>query len=129
MKNKQTLDQLINGQLAGSREIRLTHLGLKEFPLQILELADSLELLDLSGNQLSHLPDEIALLKKLKIVFFSDNCFEVFPDILSQLPHLEMVGFKANAIHTISEQALPPQLRWLILTQNKITSLDWKSVV
>jgi serine/threonine protein kinase len=34
-----------------------------------------------------------------------------------------MIGFKSNQIHTISEQALPAQTRWLILTNNKIKQL------
>jgi hypothetical protein len=34
-----------------------------------------------------------------------------------------MVGFKANRIVTVPGAALPPQLRWLILTDNRIESL------
>ncbi len=123
MNNQHTLDQLIHGQLTGCRELRLTHLGLTAFPIQILKLADTLELLDLSGNLLTQLPNEIAQLQKLKIAFFSENKFEIFPEVLGSLPLLEMIGFKANFIHSISEDALPQRLRWLILTQNKLSHL------
>jgi hypothetical protein len=34
-----------------------------------------------------------------------------------------MVGFKANRIAHVSPHALPPRLRWLILTDNALTSL------
>jgi hypothetical protein len=34
-----------------------------------------------------------------------------------------MIGFKANAIETVPAAALPPLLRWLILTDNRITEL------
>ena len=34
-----------------------------------------------------------------------------------------MVGFKSNQIELISETALPKNLRWLILTDNRLTQL------
>jgi hypothetical protein len=34
-----------------------------------------------------------------------------------------MVGFKANRIAHVSPKALPPLLRWLILTDNALTDL------
>ncbi|WP_244291723.1 leucine-rich repeat-containing protein kinase family protein [Vibrio kanaloae] len=97
--------------------------GLTEFPLEILELADSLEILDLSGNQLSDLPAELSQLTHLRIIFASNNLFTHLPDVLGTLPKLEMVGFKTNQIKTVSEQSLPTQLRWLILTDNEIEAL------
>lgn len=35
-----------------------------------------------------------------------------------------MVGFKANQISSVPVSALPPALRWLILTDNQITELS-----
>ena len=69
-----TLDQLRSGQLKGVRELQLA-CGLTAFPREILALADTLEVLDLSGNALSTLPDEFAQLKKLRIFFASNNAF------------------------------------------------------
>lgn len=40
-----------------------------------------------------------------------------------QCANLEMVGFKSNKINQVSESALPPKLRWLILTDNHIEAL------
>ncbi|MET0321405.1 MAG: leucine-rich repeat-containing protein kinase family protein, partial [Duganella sp.] len=34
-----------------------------------------------------------------------------------------MVGFKANQIHAVPASALPPRLRWLVLTDNRIAHL------
>ena len=34
-----------------------------------------------------------------------------------------MIGFKANQISHVPAAALPPQLRWLILTDNRISQL------
>ncbi|KPL94477.1 leucine-rich repeat-containing serine/threonine-protein kinase [Vibrio sp. L5-1] len=117
-----TLEQLKSGQLKGIKRLKLSE-GLTEFPLEILELADSLEVLDLYGNQLSSLPDELSQLTNLRIIFASNNLFTHLPDVLGTLPKLEMVGFKSNQINTVSEQSLPAQLRWLILTDNAIEVL------
>lgn len=117
-----TMDQLLSGALKGTQRLRLS-CGLTQIPEEIYTLADTLEILDLSGNQLSELPEALCRLSKLKIVFFSDNEFTVFPSVLAQLPQLEMIGFKANRIDTFPENSLPPKLRWLILTNNHLTKL------
>lgn len=118
----QTLEQLKTGQLVGIKQLKLAE-GLTECPMEILELADSLEVLDLSGNALSDLPQEVEQLTKLKIIFASNNQFTHLPEVLGKLPNLEMVGFKTNKIKVVSEASLPSQLRWLILTDNEIETL------
>jgi hypothetical protein len=118
----QTLQQLLSGDLVGSTRLKIS-CRLTQFPQEIFTLADTLEILDLSQNQLTHLPNDFGRLSKLKIVFFSDNLFTEFPEVLSQCPHLEMIGFKANQITTISETALPHTTRWLILTNNRLKKL------
>jgi hypothetical protein len=117
-----TLEQLRAGQLAGVRRLKLA-CGLSEFPREIFDLADTLEVLDLSGNALSTLPDDLPRLGKLRILFASDNPFTELPEVLGQCPQLSMVGFKANRIRRVSGKALPLQLRWLILTDNEIEAL------
>ncbi|PSN14001.1 protein kinase [filamentous cyanobacterium CCT1] len=97
--------------------------GLTTFPEEILELADSLEILDLSNNALTTLPDSFAKLHNLRVVFFNNNCFERVPEVLAQCPNLSMIGFKANQIATVPAESLPPQTRWLILTDNRLRSL------
>jgi len=119
-----TLEALESGQLDGSKTLKLA-CGLTEFPEEILSLADTLEVLDLSGNQLSELPDSIAQLKKLRIIFFAGNNFKTFPSILASCPALSMIGFKSNQIETIPENAFPPLLRWLILTDKLQTIPKW----
>lgn len=117
-----TLEQLRSGQLSGARQLKLA-CGLTEFPREVFELADTLEILDLSGNALSALPDDFARLHKLRILFASNNPFTELPEVLGQCRQLSMVGFKANRIATVAGNALPPQLRWLILTDNQIDEL------
>ena len=116
------IEQLYSGKLKGTKTLRLS-CNLNNFPTNIFELADTLEILDLSNNHLSHLPDNFGDLKKLKIVFFSENNFTEFPEVLYQCPNLTMIGFKSNQINYIPEKALPENLQWLILTNNKINYL------
>jgi len=117
-----TLAQLQSGELTGISQLKLSE-NLTTFPLEILTLADSLEILDLSSNALSELPEELVQLTKLKIIFASQNKFEHLPEVLGKLANLEMVGFKSNQITQVAESSLPAQLRWLILTDNQIESL------
>ncbi len=117
-----TLAQLKTGQLAGITRLDLC-CGLTEFPREIFELADSLEILNLSGNALSSLPDDLHRLPHLRVLFCSDNLFTELPVCLGQCAKLSMIGFKANQISHVPAAALPPQLRWLILTDNRISQL------
>ncbi|KAB8044170.1 protein kinase [Janthinobacterium rivuli] len=117
-----TLEQLRAGQLAGLRRLTLS-CGLTEFPREIFDLADSLEILDLSGNALSSLPDDLPRLHKLRIIFCSNNLFTTLPAVLGFCPALEMIGFKANRISLVPAAALPSRLRWLTLTDNVIESM------
>lgn len=117
-----SLDDLRAGRLAGARQLKLA-CGLTEFPPEILELADTLEVLDLSGNRLTALPPALSRLRHLRILFCSGNPFTVLPEVLGECSRLEMVGFKSSRLHTVPPAALPPQLRWLILTDNAIDAL------
>ncbi|MGY3994717.1 leucine-rich repeat-containing protein kinase family protein [Aeromonas veronii] len=117
-----TLEQLRAGELCGARHLKLCE-NLTEFPSEILSLKETLEVLDLTGNQLSVLPDELAGFGKLRIIFCSENRFTELPEVLGRCPALTMVGFKANRIVTVSAKALPAGLRWLILTDNAIERL------
>ncbi len=116
------LKQLKAGKLVGQTELKISA-NLSEFPLEILTLAESLELLVLSGNQLSELPEAFAQLTKLKVVFFNNNAFETFPSVLAKCPNLAMVSFKGNKIREIKAGQLSPAIRWLILTNNQLTDL------
>ncbi len=118
----QTLSALRAGKLAGIKRLDLS-CGLTEFPQEIFDLADSLEILNLSGNALSSLPDDLPRLHKLRVIFCSDNRFTRVPEVLGRCPELEMVGFKANQIAELPACALPPKLRWLILTDNCLTEI------
>jgi hypothetical protein len=117
-----TLAALRSGQLKGIKRLDLA-CDLQEFPRDIFELADTLEVLNLSGNALSSLPDDLSRLSKLRVLFCSENRFTQLPEVLSSCVHLEMVGFKSNSIREVAPAAISPGLRWLILTDNQISAL------
>ncbi len=117
-----TLEQLRSGSLQGLRRLKLS-CGLTEFPREIFSLSDTLEILDLTGNHLSSLPDDLEQLTKLKVIFCSQNQFKQLPTVLGRCNSLSMVGFKSNQIADVPAESLPSRLRWLILTDNRIQGL------
>jgi hypothetical protein len=117
-----TLSDLRAGRLTGLNRLNLSE-GLTELPREVLALADTLEVLNLSGNALHSLPDWLPELPHLKVLFCSDNQFKRVPEVVGACPQLSMVGFKSNQITEVPASSLPPALRWLILTGNRIEVL------
>jgi hypothetical protein len=118
-----TLEQLRSGSLAGARRLDLNAQGLTRLPPEVYGLADTLEVLNLSDNLLDHLPPDLPRLHRLKVVFCSGNPFTHLPEVLGDCPALEMVGFKACRLQHVPGTSLPPNLRWLTLTDNAIEHL------
>jgi hypothetical protein len=115
------LDALRRGDLAGARELRLP--GLAEAPPEIFGLADTLEILDLGDGPLRALPPDMGRLKKLRALFCSNARFEWLPPQLSDCPSLSQIGFRGNGMREVPAESLPPRLRWLTLTDNRIERL------
>ncbi|TNF56758.1 MAG: protein kinase [Burkholderiales bacterium] len=118
-----TLEQLRSGALAGARRLDLSSAGLEQLPPEVFGLADTLEVLSLNGNRLVSLPHDLGRLRRLRILFCSDNPFERLPASLGGCDALDMVGFKACRLSEIPAESLPAKLRWLILTDNRIDRL------
>ncbi len=117
-----SLEQLRSGNYKKATVIKISQ-ALTAFPEEIFEFTETLEILDLSGNLLSEIPESILSFKKLKILFLSNNHFTQFPLVLGKSTTLSMIGFKSNNIHTIPEGSFPETLQWLILTNNCIEHL------
>ena len=66
--------------------------------------------LNLSMNQISSLPKEIALCKKLEKISISSNCLVVFPYILLEIEELRNVDISKNYIADIDEEAIEGQI-------------------
>lgn len=117
-----TLEQLRSGALVGIKRLDLS-CGLQTLPEDVFALADTLEVLNLSGNQLRDLPHDLPRLHKLKVIFCSNNPFTHVPEVLGACAQLQVLGFKACRIADVPYAALPPHLRWLILTDNDVCTL------
>ena len=117
-----TLEQLRSGALIGTRRLDLS-CRLHTLPPEVFDLADTLEVLNLSGNQLSTLPHELPRLHRLKVIFCSNNPFTHLPEVLGDCAAMQLVGFKACRIDHVPGAAMPPLLRWLVLTDNAIAQL------
>ncbi|WP_232629559.1 leucine-rich repeat-containing protein kinase family protein [Methylobacterium sp. Leaf118] len=117
-----TLQALRRGDHAGARALRLTG-PLEAVPEEVFGLADTLEWLDLSGCGLTALPQDFGRLRRLRVLFCSGNRFERLPAVLGDCPALEQVGFRGTGLREVPAEALPPALRWLTLTDNRIARL------
>ncbi|GJE54228.1 MULTISPECIES: leucine-rich repeat-containing protein kinase family protein [Methylobacterium] len=122
LSSTDTLTALRRGDLAGVRELRLPGC-LDEFPQEIFGLADSLEVLDLSGGTLTRLPDDIGRLRNLRVLFCSGNRFDRMPPALGDCAALSQIGMRGTGTREVPGEALPPRLRWLTLTDNRIERL------
>lgn len=104
-----------------------THIRIREgctdVPEVVFDHAETLEILDISGNRLSQLPARMADLTALRILFLSDNAFEHIPEVLASCPSLDTIAFKSNRIATLHPEHLPERTRWLMLTNNRIAHL------
>ncbi|UMY18482.1 leucine-rich repeat-containing serine/threonine-protein kinase [Methylobacterium organophilum] len=116
-----TLEALRRGDLAGARTLRLT--GLSEVPRELFGLADTLEVLDLGGGTLTDLPADFGRLRRLRVLFGSGNRFARLPPVLGDCPALSQVGCRGAGLQEVPAEALPPALRWLTLTDNRIEAL------
>ena len=117
------LKALRAGDLAGARVLDLSRCALEEVPHEVFGLADTLESLDLSGNRLKTLPAEMGRLTSLRRLFGSGNPFDVLPVAIGDCPLLSQVGFRGCGLREVPAEALPPMLRWLTLTDNRLEHL------
>lgn len=81
--------------------------------------------LDLPNLGLTELPSCLPeICPALSILFCPKNKFVEVPSLIGDCPNLQMVSFKeCQTIQSIHPEALQPQMRWLILTGNQISSL------
>lgn len=120
--SQENLQILQSGNLVNARRLDL-NCGLTEVPREVFEHADTLEVLNLTGNALRSLPEDLPRLHKLRILFCSSNNFTTLPEVIGDCSSLRMVGFKSNQIEHVPDIAFPEELRWLILTDNHIETL------
>ena len=106
---------------------KLTLRGATHVPDEVYAFAQNhrVEILDASDGTIHALPDDFGtrMGSNLKVAFFSNNRFTAVPRGLRSCSSLEMLALKSCGITEFGENALPPTLRWLMLTDNKIAAL------
>jgi hypothetical protein len=84
----------------------------------------SLKKLDLNNNSLTDLPEEMAVLSSLEILFLSENEIKRIPTVIAKLNRLRVLSLRGNLLTDLSSTNLPTSsLVWLILTNNQIRQL------
>lgn len=119
----QNLADLLARRPPSGPHLDLHGLGLTEVPPALGDLGQMLESLDLSGNQLTRLPDGLAALPRLRVLFASGNPLAEWPGVLGDCPELSQVGLRRCSLRQVSGTALPRNLRWLTLTENHLKVL------
>lgn len=95
-----------------------------EISLMNKQSLESLTKLNLPGCGISRLPSNLQThLPNLSILFCPNNHFKELPPVIGLCPKLQMVSFKSNGMRSIHPDALQPQLRWLILTDNSLATI------
>ena len=120
---RDTLAALRRGDLAGARELDFSRCGLTELPQELFALSDTLEVLDIGFNRLTDLPARTSELRALRVMFASGNRFSVLPPVLGELPTLSQLGVRGVGLRELPAEALPPAIRWLTLTDNRLEHL------
>lgn len=102
---------------------KLTVRGATEFPRAAYELAPEIEVLDMSHNQLTHLPDDLARFSRMRVGFFSGNPLGEVPRVLADCEQMALVGLKSCGITDMGPNSLPANIKGIILTDNQLTTL------
>lgn len=96
---------------------------LSSVPIQISELCN-LRRIDLSGNEIQHLPNTFAQLKLLEDLFLDRNHLDSIPAPILKLPNLQWLDLQDNNITSIPiALAEMTTLRILDLSDNRITRI------
>lgn len=90
----------------------------------LVELADTLRVLDFSAVKRPVIPDEIFTLKPLEQLYLCENAIEVLPAAIGELSSLRYLNLDRNALKSVpAEIGKLVNLRWLRLNANKLESL------
>ncbi len=110
-------------KVSESQVLDLSGLELVHLPDELWEL-ELLEKLDLSRNQLSFLPDAIGQLQNLRELWLWGNLFKDFPITLSQLRNLQYLNLSRNRLSSLPNAiGQLRNLQYLNLADNQLTTL------
>ncbi|XP_034564009.1 leucine-rich repeat-containing protein 20 isoform X2 [Notolabrus celidotus] len=80
--------------------------------------------LDLQGNVLTKLPDNVGVMEHLTSINLANNNFSIFPEKLTEISTLERINLEGNNITEIPVEKLSnmPALKWLNVKSNPLDS-------
>lgn len=104
--------------------LNLSNMNLEKVPSKLIEKFSSIEVLCLSSNKLTELPNEIGNLKKLRSLDISNNKLVGLPDSICNLNDLYKLDLSDNAIENIDKICNLNQLSLLNLGRNEIVLLS-----
>ncbi|PNY27272.1 Leucine-rich repeat-containing protein 40 [Tolypocladium capitatum] len=116
----------IISQMTALRDLKLSKNCLSGPLNPALARLESLETLDLHGNSISALPDNVERMSRLRILNLSENKFESLPfDSLAKLPLTELVVRKNRLAGTLIQGPIEslPLLQTLDASSNALTHL------
>ena len=102
--------------------VNLARCGLRELPPSI-GLCTRMRKLDLFGNPLTGLPDELVKCTALDTLFVAGGTMPEMPRVLGRMGSITRLGLKDNGIEVVPGDAIPPNVVHLILTHNSIRRL------
>ena len=100
--------------------------SLQDLPEDIYSFVN-LDTLAVENNKLSHLPNALGKLKKLRVLYVNENCLKQnsFPSSMIELTKLTTLWLQGNKLKTLpTELCYLTNLRYLNAGQNRIKSVS-----
>ena len=124
--NDRVLDTLIH--LTSLRILHLSYNRLTTFPESCISNWPELEELNISGNKLQHLPDNLSNLRNLRVLRVHSNQLQSTP-VLSKILSLRVLDLAHNQLDKINLAILvPKKLQFLDLSCNNQLQVDAKQL-
>ena len=121
----QALSQLSPERISKLNKLSLNGCNISSLP-DTIKYAKNLKQLDLSNNpSLTSLPDALLNCRQLQILFIS-SCpgIKRLPTVLGKMTSITRLGWRSGSLTSIDYDGLPPNIIHLILTDNKIKSIQ-----
>ena len=107
----------------GARYLDLSIIGLTEVPESIASLTH-LQVLYLDNNQLTEVPESITSLTQLQELYLSNNQLMLLPESIASLTQLQQLDLRNNQLSLLPESiASLTQLQQLYLSNNQLSLL------
>ncbi|KAK5600162.1 hypothetical protein CRENBAI_006678 [Crenichthys baileyi] len=106
------------------RSITLAGNQIKAISSKFFSTFTQLRELDLQGNILTKLPDQVGEMEHMTSINLANNSFSIFPEKLTEIATLERIDLEGNNITELPLEKLStmPALKWLNVKSNPLSS-------